>query len=97
MDIKAAGGYPVAPPSIHPNGWRYEAEKSLYPAQVPSRLLEELTRKADEPPALAVDFQERRAVPFIGSSATTIRCSATMYAFTRAPGCARLRALAKPE
>ncbi len=65
IDIKAAGGYHVALPSIHPNGQRYEVEKGRYPAPAPSWLLEELTRKVDEPPALAVDFQERRAVPLV--------------------------------
>jgi hypothetical protein len=59
VDIKADGGYLVAPPSIHPNGNRYEVEKNTYIAEVPAWLVEELTRRPEEPPAKVIDFQER--------------------------------------
>jgi hypothetical protein len=61
IDIKAEGGYLVAPPSIHPNGNRYEVEKNTYIAEAPPWLVEELTRRPEEPPAKVIDFQERRA------------------------------------
>jgi hypothetical protein len=61
VDIKAAGGFLVAPPSIHPNGNRYEVEKNTYIAAAPAWLVEELTRPADVQPTRVIDFQERRA------------------------------------
>ncbi|MDQ3687726.1 MAG: bifunctional DNA primase/polymerase [Acidobacteriota bacterium] len=60
IDIKAEGGYLVAPPSIHPNGNRYEVEKNTYIAEAPPWLVKELTRRPEEPPAKVIDFQERR-------------------------------------
>ncbi len=69
IDIKAEGGYLVAPPSIHPNGNRYEVEKNTYIAEVPAWLIEELTRTPDVKPSKIVDFQERRQK----SSGTTAR------------------------
>ena len=43
LDLKAEGGYVVAPPSVHPSGARYEfveATKALGVAALPSELLE---------------------------------------------------------
>lgn len=60
VDLKAEGGYLVAPPSLHASGRRYEVEKALRFAPAPAWMIDELTRKPEEPPATAVDFQERR-------------------------------------
>jgi len=60
IDLKAEGGYLVAPPSTHISGRRYEVEKSVYIAEAPAWLVEELTRGTDEPARVPVDFQAYR-------------------------------------
>lgn len=60
VDLKAEGGYLVAPPSAHASGRRYEVEKAFHFAPAPAWMIEELTRKADQPPVHVIDFQERR-------------------------------------
>lgn len=60
IDLKAEGGYLVAPPSRHTSGRRYEVEKNVYIAEAPAWLVEELTRKQDEQPPAPVDFQAYR-------------------------------------
>jgi len=48
IDTRAAGGYIVAPPSVHPNGQRYTwADPNAAPAECPPMLVELLTREAD--------------------------------------------------
>jgi hypothetical protein len=59
IDVKAAGGYLVAPPSVHASGRMYEVEKNVEIAVAPDWLIEELTRAPDVQPSKVVDFQER--------------------------------------
>jgi hypothetical protein len=61
VDVKAAGGYLVAPPSVHVSGRRYEVQRNIYIAEAPAWLLEELNRPQNQPPTKIVNFQERRA------------------------------------
>jgi hypothetical protein len=60
IDVKAAGGLLVAPPSLHASGRRYEVVNNIDIAFAPDWLIEELTRTPEAPPAKVVDFQERR-------------------------------------
>jgi hypothetical protein len=60
IDLKAEGGYLVAPPSVHSSGRRYEVEKNVYIAEAPAWLVEELTRAEGEAPRVPVDFQAYR-------------------------------------
>ncbi|HEX8354173.1 MAG TPA: bifunctional DNA primase/polymerase [Pyrinomonadaceae bacterium] len=60
IDLKAEGGYLVAPPSVHASGRRYEVEKNIYIAEAPVWLVEELTRAEGEPARVPVDFQAYR-------------------------------------
>jgi hypothetical protein len=57
IDIKAEGGYLVAPPSTHASGRRYEVEKNTYITEAPAWMVEELTRAPDEAPRVPIDFQ----------------------------------------
>jgi hypothetical protein len=60
IDLKAEGGYLVAPPSVHASGRRYEVEKNVYIAEAPDWLVAELTRSEGEPAKVPVDFQAYR-------------------------------------
>lgn len=60
IDLKASGGYLVAPPSVHASGRKYEVEKNVYIAEAPAWLVEELTRAEGEAPRVPVDFQVYR-------------------------------------
>jgi hypothetical protein len=60
IDLKAEGGYLVAPPSVHASGRRYEVEKNVYIAEAPAWLVEELMRAEGEAPRVPVDFQAYR-------------------------------------
>jgi len=60
IDLKADGGYLVAPPSVHASGRRYEVEKNVYIAEAPDWLVEELVRSEGEPAKVPVDFQAYR-------------------------------------
>lgn len=60
IDVKAEGGSLVAPPSIHVSGRRYEVERICDFAEAPAWLVEELTRAADEPARIPIDFQTYR-------------------------------------
>lgn len=60
IDLKAEGGYLVAPPSVHASGRRYEVEKNVYIAEAPEWLVHELTRADDEPARVPVNFQAYR-------------------------------------
>jgi hypothetical protein len=60
IDVKAAGGLLVAPPSLHATGRRYEVVNNIDIAFAPDWLIEELTRSPEATPAKVVDFQERR-------------------------------------
>jgi hypothetical protein len=51
LDIKADGGYCVAPGSSHVSGGRYEVERALPPAPLPEWLLDLLRPVAALPPA----------------------------------------------
>lgn len=54
IDTRGEGGYVVAPPSIHPNGWRYEILNDVPLAAVPDWLLVLLAPPArKEPPRFA--------------------------------------------
>jgi hypothetical protein len=60
VDIRALGGYVVAPPSIHPSGALYRWQVELSPASVaecPEWLLEQIT---PSPPRRSVDDWYRR-------------------------------------
>jgi hypothetical protein len=59
VDVKAAGGYLVAPPSVHASGRNYEVINNVEIAVAPDWLIEELTRAADVQPSKVIDFQER--------------------------------------
>jgi hypothetical protein len=63
IDVKAAGGYLVAPPSVHASGRTYEVEKNIEIAVAPDWLIEELTRTPDVQPSKVVNFQERQQKP----------------------------------
>jgi hypothetical protein len=60
IDLKFEGGYLVAPPSVHASGRCYEVEKNVYIAAAPDWMVEELTRAADDPSRVPVDFQAYR-------------------------------------
>lgn len=60
IDLKWTAGLAVLPPSVHLLGRSYSIERAVNPAPAPAWLLEELTRAADAPPTVVVDFQERR-------------------------------------
>jgi hypothetical protein len=60
IDLKAEGGYLVAPPSVHASGRKYEVEKNVYIAEAPQWLVHELTRADDEPARVTVNFQAYR-------------------------------------
>jgi hypothetical protein len=60
VDVKAAGGYLVAPPSVHASGRTYEVEKNIEIAVAPDWLIEELTRSPEVQPSTVINFQERR-------------------------------------
>ena len=49
IDVKADGGYVVAPPSIHPDGPRYRWSVKLVPASAPAWLVELAQRKPESP------------------------------------------------
>jgi hypothetical protein len=51
LDVRADGGYIVAPPSIHPNGTVYSFLNDLPPADMPPWLVRLLTKQ--KPPAVA--------------------------------------------
>jgi hypothetical protein len=59
IDVKAAGGYLVAPPSVHASGRMYEVANNIEIAIAPEWIIEELTRAPDVQPSKIVDFQER--------------------------------------
>jgi hypothetical protein len=59
IDVKAAGGYLVAPPSVHASGRMYEVANNIDIAIAPDWIIEELTRAPDVQPSKVVDFQER--------------------------------------
>jgi hypothetical protein len=59
IDVKAAGGYLVAPPSVHASGRMYEVANNIDIAIAPEWIIEELTRAPDVQPSKVVDFQER--------------------------------------
>lgn len=61
IDLKWTGGYVVLPPSVHLSGDSYSIKAAKPVAPAPAWLLEELTRAADVPPSVVVNFQERRA------------------------------------
>jgi hypothetical protein len=66
IDLKAEGGYLVAPPSVHSSGRLYEVERNEYIAEAPAWMVEELTRSEGEPSRVPVNFQayrERRSSP----------------------------------
>jgi hypothetical protein len=69
IDVKAAGGYLVAPPSVHASGRMYEVANNIEIAIAPEWIIEELTRAPDVQPSKIVDFQERRQT----SSSTAAR------------------------
>ncbi len=50
IDVKAEGGYLVAPPSLHASGRSYEVEKNVDIAFASEWIIEELTRPADVQP-----------------------------------------------
>lgn len=60
IDLKWQNGYVVLPPSLHFSGARYLIAdvKPIRPA--PDWLVEELTRKPDQPPAKVIQFQEQK-------------------------------------
>lgn len=60
VDLKAEGGYLVAPPSVHASGRKYEVGKNVYIAEAPAWLIEELTRAEGEAPRVPVNFQAYR-------------------------------------
>ncbi len=60
VDVKAAGGYLVAPPSVHATGRKYEVERNMAVADCPAWLLQELTLEPGQSPGMAVNYQERR-------------------------------------
>ncbi len=60
IDIKAAGGYLVAPPSVHVSGRKYQVEKNELIAPAPDWLIEELTRTPEAQPSKVINFQENR-------------------------------------
>jgi hypothetical protein len=60
IDLKADGGYLVAPPSVHASGRRYAVEKNVYIAEAPDWLVDELVRSEGEPAKVPVDFQAYR-------------------------------------
>ncbi len=60
IDVKSAGGYLVAPPSVHASGRKYEVEKNIEIALAPDWLIQELTRKPEIQPSKVVYFQERQ-------------------------------------
>jgi hypothetical protein len=68
IDLKWNNGYVVLPPSVHVSGNSYEVVDPLPILPVPQWLVEELTRKADQPPAKVIDFQEQKERFAAGSS-----------------------------
>jgi putative DNA primase/helicase len=68
IDVKASGGYLVAPPSVHASGRRYEVEKNVEIALTPDWLVEELTRAPDVQPSKAINFQEKKLLAFPGGA-----------------------------
>jgi hypothetical protein len=53
VDIRSAGGFVVAPPSLHSSGARYEWANRAEPSEAPAALLEALQRPKAEPPTSA--------------------------------------------
>jgi hypothetical protein len=49
LDLKAAGGYVVAPPSVHPNGERYRWDVGDYPTEKPLATIPEWLLENGEP------------------------------------------------
>lgn len=73
LDIRGDGGYIVAPPSIHPNGKRYEWEPSSRPSQtklasMPAWMVESLAEAA--PVVSVVDGNGHKLAPPIGEKIT---------------------------
>jgi hypothetical protein len=58
IDVKAAGGCLVAPPSVHASGRRYEVQNNVEIALAPEWLIKELTRSPEAQPAKVINFQE---------------------------------------
>jgi len=52
VDVRGAGGYVVVPPSLHPDGRRYEWVKLAEPVDIPQDLLEICSAKPEAKPEL---------------------------------------------
>jgi hypothetical protein len=63
LDVRADGGYVVAPPSVHPDGPIYRWSNSLPPAPAPDWLIQ--LARAKPPPALPIS---QRAISARGSA-----------------------------
>lgn len=79
VDVKAKGGYIVAPPSIHPNGTRYEWEVSSHPddrspAPLPEVLVRLLrSRMQQKAPELPARIEEGQRNALLASLAGSMR------------------------
>lgn len=63
-DVKAAGGYVLVPPSVHPNGTLYRYTDPQAPILAANYLQDILAEKPLEPPESPVQYKERVASPW---------------------------------
>jgi hypothetical protein len=89
-DVKADGGYIVAPPSLHASGRQYEWEASSHPDETPLAPLPEwLSVMVTSPPA------ERRAAP--ADAPAALRAGARNIALTSLAGAMRRAGMQQME
>jgi len=78
LDVRADGGYVVAPPSRHPNGRAYAWELSSHPDDIPLAVLPDWLRELVHPTAIPGDRDSKEPIPDGERNATLTRLAGSM-------------------